>query len=375
MTTVADLAAWMERFAPQRLAESWDNVGLLLGDPKDRVDRVMTCLTVTPATADEAIACGASAIVSHHPVLFKGTKMLRADRTETGFLWRLARAGVAVLSPHTSFDNTAGGINDGLARRFGLVDVGPLRALPAEEQYKVVVFAPVAERDAILAAAFGAGVGGIGHYSECSFSGDGIGTFRASLAAHPTIGVAGGDRAAVAEARIELLCPAASRAAVLAAIRAAHSYEEPAIDVIRLEIGTPATIGAGRIGRLAAAEPLGRLAARVARILAAPATQYTGNPDRPVARVALCCGAGDEFLGDARRQGADVYITGEARYHRALEAEAWGLGLIVAGHHATERPGVEDLAGRIASEFPGLEVWASRDERDPLRAVATLTPA
>ena len=374
MTTVADLAAWMERFAPRRLAESWDNVGLLMGDPAASVARAMTCLTVTAATADEAIAAGAAAIVSHHPVLFNGTKSLRADRTETDFLWRLARAGVAVLSPHTAFDNTIDGINDGLAGRIGLVDVGPLRVGPPEDWFKLVVFAPEAERGPIMDAAFAAGAGRLGAYSECSFGASGVGTFRGSPDSHPTIGTAGGPRESVPETRLELLVLAADRDRVLQAVRAAHSYEEPAIDLIRLEPTAAPSSGAGRVGRLAVAEPLGRLAERVARLLAAPALQYVGDPGRLIDRVALCCGAGDEYLGDAIAAGADAYLTGEARYHRALEAEGRGIGLIVAGHHATERPGVEDLAARIAREFPDMDVWPSQVEADPLRPVVAFGP-
>ena len=368
MTTVAEIAAWMDRFAPQRLAESWDNVGLLLGDPASPVERVMTCLTVTSATADEAIARRAGAIVSHHPILFKGIKILRADQPETGFLWRLAHAGVAVLSPHTAFDNTVNGINDGLARRFGLLDVTALRPAAAEDWYKLVVFAPRAERGQILAAACAAGAGELGDYSECSFTSTGVGTFRGSPAANPTIGQAGGDRESVRECRVELLCAGSRRTSVLAAIRAVHSYEEPAIDLIRVEPTWPQTAGAGRVGRLPRSEPLGEFVARVGRILPAPGIQFVGDPTRPVERVAICCGAGDDFLGAALRASADVFVTGEARYHRALEAASSGMALIVAGHHATERPGVEDLAEIVAREFASLEVWASQVERDPLQS-------
>ena len=127
MTTVADVTAWLEQFAPARLAEPWDNVGLLWGDPTAPAERVMTCLTVTPATAAEAIREHAGLIVSHHPVLFREVKKIRADLPETGYLWKLARAGIAIASPHTAFDNTHEGINDILCRRLGLVDVAPLR--------------------------------------------------------------------------------------------------------------------------------------------------------------------------------------------------------------------------------------------------------
>ena len=366
MTTVADLLAWLENFAPSRLAESWDNVGLLFGDPSTEIQKVMTCLTVTPRSADEAIAEGAQAIVSHHPVLFKATKTLRADRPETSYLWRLARAGVAILSPHTAFDNTVGGINDGLARRIGLVEVGPLRPAPPSTRFKVVVFAPEADRDAVLSAAFEAGAGRIGAYDQCSFGSIGQGTFFGAEGTNPTIGEAG-RREVVSEWRLEFVCPGDKLAAVLAAIREAHSYEEPAIDAYPLAAEVSTGPGSGRIGSLEREETLGEFARRVARLLDAPATQFVGDPARSVARVALCCGAGDDFLPDAVKLKADVLLTGEARFHRALEADAQGIGLVVVGHHATERPGVEDLAGLIGGAFPDLTAWASQAEVDPLR--------
>jgi dinuclear metal center YbgI/SA1388 family protein len=367
MTTVADLAAWLEGFAPRTLAEEWDNVGLLWGDPAASVARVMTCLTVTPATADEAIAAGAGAIVSHHPVLFRAVKAIRADVPETGFLWNLARAGTAILSPHTSFDNTRGGINDGLAERLGLRDVRPLRAGVPSKRFKVVVFAPPKDREAVLAAAFASGAGRIGAYDECSFTTAGRGTFFGTDGANPTIGEAG-RRETVREWRVEVVCPGDHLAKSLVAIRSAHSYEEPAIDVYPLTDGPADGPGEGRIGSLPVAESLATLSRRVKETLRAGSLSFVGDPDRRVATLALACGAGDDFLGDAHAAGADAFLTGEARFHRALEAEALGLGLIVAGHHATERPGVEDLARRIEAAFPGVDVWASRREADPLRS-------
>ena len=369
MPTVSDVSAWLDRFAPRHLAESWDNVGLLWGDPSALAGRVMTCLTVTPSTADEAIAAGAGLIVSHHPILFKPVKAIRADRPDTGFLWRMARAGVAVLSPHTALDNTVGGMNDGLASRMGLVEVGPLRPTAAPSLSKIVVFAPDPDRDAVMDAAFAAGAGKLGAYERCTFATRGRGSFVGMEGARPTIGVVGKVEE-VEEWRIEMICPAAKVAGAVAAIRAAHSYEEPAIDVFALAMpgGGP---GIGRLGRLREPETLGGFAARVQSQLAAPGLQFAGDPDRPVSRVAIACGAGDDFLGDAHAAGADVLVTGEARFHRALEAEALGIGLVVAGHHATERPGVEDLADRLREAFaPGVTVWASEVERDPLKTIA-----
>ncbi len=302
MTTVADLLAWLEGFAPSRLAESWDNVGLLFGDPAVEVTRVMTCLTVTPRSADEAIAEGAQAIVSHHPVLFKATKSLRADRPETAHLWRLARAGVAILSPHTAFDNTTGGINDGLARRIGLVEVGPLRPAPPSSRFKVVAFAPKADREAVRSAAFAAGAGRIGAYEECSFGSTGFGTFFGTEGANPTIGEAG-RREVVREWRLEFALPGRpARRRPGSRSERAHSYEEPAIDAYPLAPEGPSGPGSGRVGRLETPGTARRRSqAGSPACSGRPRPSSSGDPARVVSRVALCCGAGDDFLPDASK--------------------------------------------------------------------------
>jgi len=114
---------------------------------------------------------------------------------------------------------------------------------------------------------------------------------------------------------------------------------------------------------------LGAFAESIGTTLEVRGVQVVGPADRRVERVAIVCGAGDDFIGDAVRHRADVLVTGEARFHRALEAEAIGIGLVVAGHHATERPGVEDLAARISAAFPSITVWPSRREADPLQTL------
>lgn len=382
MTTVGDVTVWLERFAPSGLAEPWDNVGLIWGDPSAAAGRVMTCLTVTPTTAGEAIEARAELIVSHHPVLFREVKKIRADWPDTGYLWRLARAGIAVASPHTAFDNTKNGINHLLCSRLEMVDVAPLRVAPsmheraaigAPRSFKVVVFTPEGEREAVSAAAFRAGAGRIGAYEECSFAIPGEGTFFGTETANPTVGRRG-ERETVRELRLEFVCPSTGLAEVLSAIRAIHSYEEPAIDVYPLhEADLPASgsAGAGRIGRLAEPRSLAAFARDVSKALGVAMIGVAGDPDLRVERVAVACGAGDDFLKDAARAGADVLLTGEARFHRGIEAETLGIGLIVAGHYATERPGVEFLAAQIGGAFPGLVVWPSRLEHDAFRVVGS----
>jgi dinuclear metal center YbgI/SA1388 family protein len=363
MATVGDLANWLDQFAPRSLAESWDNTGLLLGDRAAPADRVMTCLTVTPDSASEAIAEQAQLIVSHHPILFRAVQRLTADDPQGRMLLDLARAGVAVYSAHTAFDSAAGGINAEIARRLELQQVAPLRPATSPPRAKLVTFVPVPDLDRVSQALFAAGAGQIGEYRECSFRVSGTGTFRGSEASHPTIGQSGRHEQ-VAEWRLEVVCPQSRVPDIVAALRAAHSYEEPAYDIYPLQAEATAS-GAGRYGVRSAAIALREFAARVRQALGGRSVEVVGIPDRMVTRVAIACGAGAEFLADARRLDCEVLITGEARFHAMLEAEALGVALVLAGHYATERLGIEMLATRLSGQFPALRVWPSQREHDP----------
>jgi dinuclear metal center YbgI/SA1388 family protein len=365
MAVVADLIHALETIAPLELAADWDNVGLLVGDAAATVRRVMTCLTVTSESATEAVAANAELIVSHHPVLFRPAKRLTAATAEGRTLLPLLRAGVAVYSPHTAYDNAAGGINDVLARRLELRQVVPLRSADAARQCKIVVFVPDADLGRVSDALFAAGAGRIGQYRECSFRLAGTGTFFGSEASNPTIGQKG-RREEVPEWRLEAICPEALVNRAVAAMRQAHSYEEPAYDVYPLRPAALRT-GAGRVGSLPSPLSLADLARQTKSVLAASPLQIVGAADRTASRVAIACGAAGEFIGDAVRAHADVLLTGEVRFHDCVAAEAQGLALLLPGHYATERCGVEELAVRLQEQFPALEIWASRQERDPLR--------
>lgn len=260
MLPLGSIVRYLRELAPLRLAEQWDNVGLLVGDPSRPVDRVMTCLTITPATAAEALNERANLIVSHHPLPFRPLGRLTSESTSGRLLWELAAGHVAIYSPHTAWDSAAEGINQQLARGLGLRGVAPLVAA-AEGQ------------------------------------------------------------------------------------------------------------GAGRWGWLEEPVPLELLARRVRDLLHLEQVQIVGPPDRIVRTVAVGCGAAGELLEPARKAGCDSMLTGEAGFHTCLEAEAWEVGLVLAGHYGSERSGVERLAELLAAQFPGLEVWASRKERNPIRAV------
>src|SRR5262245_53041670 len=275
MSTVATVVDYLDQFAPRDLAADWDNVGLLLGERSAAVERVMTCLTVTPESTAEAIEARANLIVTHHPILFRGVKRLTDATPEGRMLLGLVRAGVAVYSPHTAFDNTHGGINEMLARLLGLIEVVPLRRAAECGSMKVVVFVPEKDLNRVADAMFAAGAGHIGEYRECSFRLAGVGTFFGSDAANPTIGQKG-RREEVNEWRLEAVCPASHVEPVVASIRRAHSYEEPAFDIYPLH-APPSGRGEGRLGSLEPGRSLAELAAVVKATLRAGPVQTVGD--------------------------------------------------------------------------------------------------
>jgi dinuclear metal center YbgI/SA1388 family protein len=325
----------------------------------------MTCLTVTPVTAAEAVRERADLIVSHHPILFRGTKRITDATSEGAMLLDLIRAGIAVYSPHTAFDNTSGGINDILCRRLGLEHVTALRPFAGETHCKLVVFVPDKDLPTVRDAVFEVGAGVIGQYRSCSFRLAGTGTFLGSEASNPTVGTKG-QLEEVEEWRLEVVCPRTRLASVVSALRSAHSYEEPAYDIYSLLADPARKSGAGRIGSLTSSVNLREFAHSVRRQLNANRIELLEPVETRVQRVAVVCGAGGEFLKDALRARADVLLTGEMRFHDQLDARAAGMSVLLPGHHATERPGVEELATILAREFATMEIWSSREERDPV---------
>lgn len=368
MTTVQDVSQLLQKLAPIALAESWDNVGLLLGDPSAPVSRIMTCLTVTPSVVEEALQAKAKMITSHHPLFFRPVQRLTTQTVEGRMAWDLARAGIAVYSPHTAYDNCEGGINDQLAALLGLQDVKPLVAQAKTSQVKIVVFVPEGDLQKVADAMFAAGAGLIGNYAECSFRVAGTGTFFGMANSNPTVGKAG-RREETPEYRLEVVCPVERMGAAIAALRSAHSYEEPAFDVYPLQ-ALPGSVGPGRIGLLAQPLSAEALAQKVKQKLKVESLTLTGsNAQSEIKSVAIVCGAGGSLLSSAISAGADAFLTGEIRFHDELAAQAANVTVIAAGHYATERPGVEALAVRLQEAFPKLTVRAAQKEENPARFV------
>lgn len=377
---VADWTALAAQLYPPADAASWDRVGLQVGAPDDPVDAVLVSLDVTAAVLDEAERVGAGLVLAHHPLLMRGLERLTPETAAGRLALDAARRRVAVAAAHTNFDVAETGTSDPVSRLLGLRDVRPLVAQhdPAAEIVKLVTFVPQDSTDAVIGALSDAGAGVIGEYTECTFRVAGTGTFRPSAAANPAVGKRE-SRNEVAEDRLEAEVAAGRVADVLAALRAAHPYEEVAYDLYRLVDDRPSRKGFGRVGDLPEPLALRDVADVLAGGLPSPHLRVAGDLDREVRRVATTGGAGDAFVGDALRAGADVYVTGDLRHHPALDALTLGLALIDAGHWATESAALPALCAALADAAAarGLqaaihasevrtEPWA--DYRPPVRS-------
>jgi dinuclear metal center YbgI/SA1388 family protein len=365
MPTVADILAAVDRLAPFRQAEEWDNVGLLLGDADRPARRVLVALDVSDETCTEAQRLRADVLVVHHPLIFHGVNRLTGDTRTGRLVLRLAAARRALIVAHTNLDGAPGGLCDLLGRKVGLVDLEPLQRTPPQTKYKVVVFVPPEGLEAVRAAMFAAGAGHIGNYSECAFASDGEGTFLPGLRARPAVGKRG-RRNAVAEARLEVLVDEPRLARVLAAAVRAHAYEEPAIDVYPLKAVAPGA-GVGRVGRLARPMRLAQFTEVVKRVLKRKAVGLAGDPKARIERVALCTGGGGGVLAAARASHAQAYLTGELAMHEVQELSAFGIASILGGHYETERVPLEAWMPRLARGLKGVDVRMSRAERAVVR--------
>jgi dinuclear metal center YbgI/SA1388 family protein len=335
---LAEVIDVLDQAYPPRLAQSWDSVGLVCGDPDDVLGSVTIAVDATAAVVDEVPDGGL--LLAHHPLLLRGVDTVAASTAKGALVHRLIRSGRSLFTAHTNADSASPGVSDALAHALGLTVEGVLAPLPAGAEHdKWVIFVPPENAEAVRAAVFAAGAGRIGDYSQCSWSVTGTGQFLPGDGTSPAIGSVGAVER-VMEDRVEVVAPAGARHQVLSAMRAAHPYEEPAFDIVALT-PPPSDVGLGRICALPQPEPLHTFVSRVRAGL--PQTSWgvraAGDPDMWVSRVAVCGGAGDSLLDAAATAGVQAYVTADLRHHPADEhRRASEVALIDVAHWASEYP-------------------------------------
>ncbi len=366
--TVNDVWKALDDRFPFAHCADWDNVGILLGDPDAAVRSVLIALDATPAVIARLRRRPADLLVTHHPVVFSPLKSVCPSPGPSAPAFALLRMGVAVISAHTNADAAPRGVSHAMGRRLGLRGMRPL--LPGEPSSgacKIVVFVPPSHAEAVFRAVSGAGGARIGGYSRCSFRVSGTGTFFGGPDSSPAAGRKGREER-VDELRLETVAPGSRVAAVLAAVRKAHPYEEPAIDVVPLREAALGG-GIGIVGDLPEPLPLDRALDAVRRALRPSWIHVAGPLRKTVRRVGVVGGSGAEFAVAAREAGADLYITGDVKYHQALEAAAGEMPVADIGHASGERWILPEFRRVIAARFGGAVSARVIMDEEPMRAV------
>jgi dinuclear metal center YbgI/SA1388 family protein len=359
---VGDVARIIERAAPLVLALPDDNPGLQAGRTDAGVGGILVALDPTPAAVRRAVRAKADLLVTHHPLFMDPLRRIDTG-TATGAAAAAALgAGISVYAAHTNLDAAPEGLAVAVAKRLGIAEPRFLHPVNGPAWVKVVVFVPVAAAERLHAAMAAAGAGALGHYDSCAFLARGEGLFRPLAGARPAVGTPG-KLERVPEVRLEMIAGEAELPAVLAAIHREHPYEVPAIDCLAQR---PAPLGGfGCVGRVGTTS-LGAFVRGAARALGAEA-RVSGARVSRVRTVAVCPGSGGRLVPLAAAAGADVFVTGEIRYHNMREAEHHGIAIVELGHDRTEMPAVDLLVrlirGGLAASGASVPVAIYKEPR------------
>ncbi|MDR2562879.1 MAG: Nif3-like dinuclear metal center hexameric protein [Prevotellaceae bacterium] len=359
---IRDLVTEIERLAPPAYQEDYDNAGLIVGCAEREIEACLLCFDVDEKTVDEAAERGAGLIVSHHPAIFGGLKRLTGRTPTERTVEKAIRRNVALYAAHTNLDSVAGGVSARLAEKLGLTNIrtlAPRKGL----LFKLTVYTPANHAQAVRKAMFEAGAGTIGNYDECSWNVQGIGTFRAGENTNPFVGTKASMHEE-AEIRTDTVVKKHELSSVLQAMVAAHPYEEPVYDVYPIE-NALSSVGFGAVGELPKPLPTEDFFSMLKKALDAKVIRHNRPHVAMVSRVAVCGGSGANLVGEAMAAGAEVFVTGDCKYHSFVDTEG-RLILADAGHFETESFAVEIFREVISKKFPTFAVHTAGNMYNPV---------
>ncbi len=360
---IKEIVCALEQFAPLPLQDGFDNAGLQIGLTDAEAAGALLCLDVTEAVLDEAIALGFNLVISHHPLIFKGYKSITGKDYVERCILKAIKNDIVIYSAHTNLDNVQGGVNFKIAEKIGLKNI---RILEPRENclMKLVTFVPFAQADAVRQALFSVGCGNVGNYDSCSYNLNGEGTFRAKEGTHPFCGTIG-ELHREGEVRIETILPSFKKAEAIKALLMAHPYEEPVFDLYPLQNDWKQA-GAGVVGELEESETELDFLRRIKRTFEVSCLRHNKLTGREVQKVALCGGAGAFLLPQAIQAGADVFITGEIKYHDYFGHEG-NILMAEIGHYESEQYTKEIFYSIIRDLFPNFALQLSKVNTNPIK--------
>ncbi|MBA4746658.1 MAG: Nif3-like dinuclear metal center hexameric protein [Muricauda sp.] len=361
--TVNDIAKVLEELAPLAHAEEFDNVGLLVGNPNMEVKGVLVTLDTLENVVEEAIEKKCNLIVSFHPIIFKGLKRLTGSNYVERVVIKAIAHNIAIYSMHTALDNSKMGVNAKICEVLGLKN--PEILIPRTKSIKkLTTYAPSADADTIKMALFAAGAGEIGKYSNCSYSLEGTGSFKAGNGANPAVGKVG-EVHFEKETQINVIYTFEKEKSILKALFDAHPYEEVAYEVLTLE-NSNQDLGMGMIGTLDAEMDEKEFLLLVKDRMNASVVRHSKLLGNKVKKVAVLGGSGAFAIGAAKKSGANIFVTADIKYHEFYQAEDQ---LVIAdiGHFETEQFTKDLLVDYLTKKIPNFAVSLSESITNPIK--------
>ncbi|MDR1339957.1 MAG: Nif3-like dinuclear metal center hexameric protein [Prevotellaceae bacterium] len=347
--TVKDIVSELEKLAPLSCQESYDNAGLIVGDPEAEASSAILCFDISEEIIDEAIGKKANLVISHHPVIFGGLKKINGKTATERIVIRAIKNNIALYAAHTNLDGVQGGISTVLAEKLGLSEIKIL-SYSEKRLFKIVTFVPEAYSEKVRHAMFEAGAGHTGNYDSCSYNIEGTGTFRGGENTNPFAGKRG-LLCSEPEIRIETIAKKENLDTVISALKQSHPYEEPAYDVYQLE-NRFENAGMGAVGVLPEYMDASEFLAKIKRILPVKIIRHN-DLYKKVKTVAVCGGSGSGYVSEAIAAGADIFLTGDCKYHQFLDCRN-RIILADAGHFESEYFAVEIFFSIINKKFPNF---------------------
>ncbi len=362
MPVLKEIVSFLESFAPLILQESYDNAGLITGDINSEIESALITIDVTEAVVDEAIQKKAGLIVSHHPVIFSGLKKLTGKNYVERTIIKAIKNDIAMYASHTNLDSVEGGVNRKICEKLGLQQC---RILQPSSQLlkKLVTFIPVEHLNQVREAVFSAGAGNIGNYDSCGFTVEGTGSFRGNEVSNPFVGKKG-EIHSEKEVRFETIFPSFLQGKIIDALLQSHPYEEVAYDIYPLE-NKFEKAGMGMTGILPEPVPETEFLTRLKSIFNTGLIKHTALKGKPVKKAAVCGGSGSSLLNAAIDARADIFITGDFKYHQFFDAEN---KIVIAdiGHFESEQFTKELFYELLIKKFPKFAVHLSEVNTNPV---------
>jgi len=365
VTKVKDIMDYLHKKFPTKLAEDYDNVGLLIGDKDKDVRKILFTLDVTNSVIDEAISLGCDMIISHHPLIFTPIKKITTDDYLGRIIYKAIKNDLNIFAVHTNFDNGRDGLNDYISKKLNLEDIYILSPTKEIRLYKLVCYVPKNYAQAVREAILNEGAGHIGNYSHCSFNINGQGTFMPLEGSNPFIGHKN-KLEFVDEVRIETIVKEEDLSKVVSAMLKVHPYEEVAYDIYSLK--NSIIEGTGRIGQFKKAYTVKDLIEFIKTNFNITNVRVVGEVDRKIKKVAVVGGSGSSFIKDAIKNKCDVLITGDLKHHEALFAKEEGLIVLDIGHFGSEFIAVSYLMELVKHKFD-VECVLTETNKNPFKTV------